>query len=150
MRLLIDADACPVVGLAIDIARVHGAEVILVCDDAHVMEREGAKTVMVARGADSADFRLVNLVRSSDLVVTQDYGLAAMCLAKGARVLNQDGRAYDAENIDGLLSMRHVAKEARRAGRRGGRLKGPPKRERAQDDRFAEALRRLMEKEQDS
>ncbi|MEG0741899.1 MAG: YaiI/YqxD family protein [Clostridia bacterium] len=148
MRLLIDADACPVVGLAIEIARARGAKVILVCDDAHVMEREGAQTVMVARGADSADFRLVNLIQARDIVVTQDYGLAAMCLAKGARVLNQNGQEYDTDNIDGLLSMRHVAKEARRAGRRGGRLKGPPKREKAQDERFAEALRQLMEKEQ--
>ncbi|MEG2703312.1 MAG: DUF188 domain-containing protein, partial [Clostridia bacterium] len=109
---------------------------------------EGAQTVMVARGADSADFRLVNLIQARDIVVTQDYGLAAMCLAKGARVLNQNGQEYDTDNIDGLLSMRHVAKEARRAGRRGGRLKGPPKREKAQDERFAEALRQLMEKEQ--
>ena len=58
-RLLIDADACPVVEIALRAARARGVEVLLVCDDAHEMRREGARTVTVARGADSADLRLV-------------------------------------------------------------------------------------------
>ena len=74
-RLLIDADACPVVEIALRAARARGVEVLLVCDDAHEMRREGARTVTVARGADSADLRLVNLLELGDIVVTQDYGL---------------------------------------------------------------------------
>lgn len=84
-RLLIDADACPVVEIALRVARARGVEVLLVCDDAHEMRREGARTVTVARGADSADLRLVNLLEPGDIVVTQDYGLAALCLARAAR-----------------------------------------------------------------
>ena len=122
-RLLIDADACPVVEIALRAARARGVEVLLVCDDAHEMRREGARTVTVARGADSADLRLVNLLEPGDIVVTQDYGLAALCLARAARVLDQNGRVYDESNIDALLSMRHLAAKARRAG---GRMKGPP------------------------
>lgn len=141
MQLWIDVDACPVVDEAIRIAGKRGIQVTLVCDDAHWMQREGVRTITVARGADSADLMLVNLLSRGDAVVTQDYGLAALCLARGARVLDQNGRVYDDENIDSLLGMRHVAAKVRRGG---GRLKGPPKRERWQDEQFAAALEELL------
>lgn len=141
MQLWIDADACPVVNLAIRIASSHGVPVTLVCDDAHWMQREGAHTITVSRGADSADLALVNLLKKNDLVVTQDYGLAALCLARGAKALDQNGRIYDEDNIDSLLGMRHVSAKIRRAG---GRTKGPPKREKGQDEAFAEKLERLL------
>lgn len=142
MQLWIDADACPVVDIAIRTAAKHGIEVVLVCDDAHHMQREGARTITVARGADNADLMLVNLVHKGDLVVTQDYGLAALCLARGAKALHQNGRVYDESNIDSLLGMRHISKKVRRAG---GRLKGPPKRTKEQDEWFEQSLERLLE-----
>ena len=83
-ELWIDADACPVVDIAIRVARMHGVPITLVCDDAHHMQREGARVITVARGADSADLNLVNLLKQGDIVVTQDYGLAALCLSRGA------------------------------------------------------------------
>ena len=141
MRLLIDADACPVVDIALRIARAHHVPVTLVCDDAHEMQREGAHTVTVLRGADSADLALVNMLAHGDGVITQDYGLAALCLARGAQALDQNGRVYDNGNIDMLLGMRHVAARARRAG---DRVKGPPKRDRAQNEAFALALEKLL------
>lgn len=140
-RLFIDADACPVVDEAIAAAARCGVPVTLVCDDAHVMQREGAQTVTVLRGADSADLRLVNMLSRGDVVVTQDYGLAALCLAKGALALDQNGRIYDDTNIDSLLGMRHVSARIRRGG---GRLKGPPKRTREQDERFAAAIAQVL------
>lgn len=144
MQLWIDADACPVVENAIRTAARHQAAVTLVCDDAHQMQREGATTITVARGADSADLMLVNLVHRGDIVVTQDYGLAALCLARGARPLDQNGRIYDENNIDSLLGMRHISKKVRRAG---GRMKGPPKRTREQDEWFERSLERLLNEE---
>ena len=141
MRLWIDADACPVVNLAIRIAQRHGVEVTLVCDDAHYMQHEGAKTITVSQGADSADLVLVNLLKPGDAVVTQDYGLAALCLARGAKALNQNGRIYDENNIDSLLGMRHISKKVRRAG---GRMKGPPKRTKEQDEWFEQSLERVL------
>ncbi len=137
-----DADACPVVDIVLACAAARGVSVILVCDDAHVLQRPNATTVTVSTGADSADFALVNLIRRGDIVVTQDYGVAAMALAKAARVLNQDGREYTDGNIDALLLSRHTARKIRRAG---GRLKGPPKREAAQDAAFRTALTKLLE-----
>lgn len=145
MRVLIDADGCPVVSCAIRIARRFGIPVLLLCDTAHEFTREGAQTITVSKGADSADFALVNLLHPGDAVVTQDYGLAAMCLARGALPIHQDGKCYTAENIDALLLARHTAKKIRRAG---GRLKGPAKRTPEQDSAFEKAFTHLLEEQQ--
>ena len=141
MRLFVDADACPVVPQCLEEAGRAGVPVTLVCDQAHRMERSGAETVTVSQGADSADFALVNRVQPGDVVVTQDYGLAAMCLARGARAISQDGLEYGDENISALLLARHTAKKIRNAG---GRLKGSPKRAPKQDQAFEEAFARLI------
>lgn len=141
MRLFVDADACPVVPQCLEEAGRAGVPVTLVCDQAHRMERPGAETVTVSQGADSADFALVNRVQPGDVVVTQDYGLAAMCLARRARVLHQDGHEYTPENIDGLLALRHEARKLRRAG---GRTRGPAKRTPAQDEAFRALLARVL------
>lgn len=141
MRILIDADACPVVDIAIRMARAAGVECLLLCDSAHGLQREGARTLTFVQGADSVDFALVNLVQKGDIVVTQDYGLAAMCLARGARVLSQNGMRYTDDNIDALLLARHTARKIRSAG---GRLKGPRKRQPDQDAAFEMALGALL------
>lgn len=141
MRILIDADGCPVVDSAVEIAKENSIECIILCDTSHVFEKEGAVTVTVSKGADSVDFALVNMVHNGDIVVTQDYGLAAMCLARNAVTLNQDGRIYDNNNIDSLLLARHNSKKIRMAG---GRTKGPSKRTPGQDEHFKEALLTLI------
>lgn len=99
--------------------------------------------MVFSKGADNVDFALINLVRPGDMAVTQDYGLAAMCLARSALVLNQDGMEYTADNIDALLLSRHTAKKIRSAG---GRLKGPAKRTAVQDEAFSEALIQLLQR----
>ena len=142
MELFIDADGCPVTNIAVALAKKHGIPCTLLCDTAHEMQRDGAKTITVSKGADSVDFALVNLVKPGDLVVTQDYGLAAMCLSRGAVPIHQDGMVYTNENIDGLLFFRAAAKKVRNAG---GRLKGPSRRTKEQDRAFEAALTRLLE-----
>ena len=131
-----------VVDIAIKIAKRHKVECIILCDTSHEFQREGATTVTVSKGADSVDFALVNLVQKGDIVVTQDYGPATMCLARGAIPIHQNGMIYNDDNIGGLLFQRHAAKKIRDAG---GRLKGTPKRKPEQDAEFAEALEKLME-----
>ena len=142
MRLFVDADACPVVPPCLEEARKANVPVTLVCDEAHQLSRTGAETLTVSQGADSADFALVNRVQPGDIVVTQDYGLAAMCLARRARVLHQDGHEYTPNNIDGLLAFRHEARKLRRAG---GRTRGPAKRTPAQDEAFRALLARVLD-----
>lgn len=143
MRVVIDADGCPVVNIAADCARKHNIECVLVCDTSHVFNIEGVKTITVSQGSDSADFKIVNLINGNDIVVTQDYGLAAMCLSKDACVINQNGLIYDENNIDGLLSSRHINKKIRLSG---GRTKGPNKRKPQQNDEFLKSLLYLIQK----
>ncbi|OLN24108.1 hypothetical protein BTO30_01460 [Domibacillus antri] len=140
-KLLIDADGCPVVNIACDIANTYGLPVLLICDTSHEMTRPGAETIIVSKGMDAVDFVLVNRVQKGDIVVTQDYGLAAMVLAKQGYAIDQNGRLYTPENIDQLLLSRHTAKKIRQAG---GRLKGPKKRRKEDDQQFAERLTQLM------
>jgi len=141
MTILIDADGCPVVDIAVRVAAEHKIDCVILCDTSHVFEKPGAKTITVTKGADSVDFALVNMVMLGDIVVTQDYGLAAMCLARAAVPVHQDGMIYTPDNIDALLLARHTAKKIRNAG---GRLKGPAKRRPEQDRAFEEALTGLL------
>lgn len=140
--ILIDADACPVVNETIQIAGQYGFRCILICDTAHEMHREGAETVIVSKGADAVDFVLVNRVQKNDIVVTQDYGLAAMVLAKQGHPIDQNGRLYTDDNIDQLLYARHNAQKIRMSG---GRLRGPKKRRKENNLRFEKSLRKLCE-----
>lgn len=141
MKIFIDADGCPVVDIAVRTAKKYGCECTIICDTAHSISRDGADTIIVDKGADSADFRLVNLVSAGDIAITQDYGLAAMCLSKRAVVLNQDGKQYTEENISGLLEFRAVSAKIRRSG---GRTKGLPKRTSQQDKDFESSLIKLI------
>lgn len=144
MRILIDADGCPVVDITIKTAAKYQAECIILCDTSHVFRKEGVQTITVEKGADSVDFALVNLVKKGDIVVTQDYGLAAMCLAKGAVPISQDGLIFTDKNIGSLLESRHMAKKIRLGG---GRLKGPSKRAAEQDINFKKSLEILISKD---
>ena len=143
MQIYIDADGCPVVDEVLTLAREFSLPCTILCDTSHRIEREGAKTVTCSKGADSVDFTLVNLISKGDVVVTQDYGLAAMCLARGAYPLHQDGYFYTNENIDALLLARHTAAKVRRAG---GRFHTTPKRTREQNRQFFNNFRSFLEK----
>ena len=142
MKVLIDADACPVVDIAVALCRRHRVPCTLLCDTAHVMHRDGAETLVFDKGADSVDFALVSRVTPGDIVITQDYGLASMCLGRNARILHQDGWEYTLDNISGLMEQRHANKKHRLAG---GRTKGPSKRTRQQDAAFEAAFQQLLQ-----
>ncbi len=143
MKIYIDADGCSVVRNALKIAGKFNIPCVIICDTAHQIEHDGAKTIVVDKGVDSVDFRLVNLIQQGDIAITQDYGLAAMCLSKQAVVLNQDGKEYTNDNISGLLEFRAVSKKI---CQNGGRLKGMPKRTGEQDRAFENALRGMLVK----
>ncbi|WP_301107656.1 YaiI/YqxD family protein [Sporosarcina sp.] len=138
--ILVDADGCPVINETIAIANEFEMPCVLICDTAHEMHRDGAETITVSKGADAVDFVLVNRIKKGDIVVTQDYGLAAMALAKQGLPIDQNGRWYTNDNIDQLLYARHQAQKIRRAG---GRLRGPKKRTAEQSEGFIESLRKL-------
>ncbi len=141
MTVYIDADGCPVVDIAVKLAKEFGAKCVIICDTAHVFEKDGAKTITVSKGNDSVDFALVNMIQKGDIAVTQDYGLAAMCLARGSVPVSQDGMLYTDDNISGLLSQRHMAKKIRMSG---GRMKGLSKRKAEQNAAFIESIEKLL------
>ena len=141
MTILIDADGCPVVNLTLQIAKPFGVPVIILCDTSHQLEREGAQTLVFDKGSDSVDFALVNRVKPGDVVVTQDYGLASMCLAKCARVLNQNGLEYTANNMEALMLRQYENKKLLRAGKHP---KGSAKRSKVQDEAFITTLTNIF------
>lgn len=142
MKVLIDADACPVVDIAVKLCVKKEIPCLLLCDTAHTIYKDGAETLIFDKGADSVDFALVNRCAPGDIVITQDYGLASMCLGRNVRVLHQDGWEYTLDNISGLMEQRHANKKHRLAG---GRTKGPSKRTKAQDEAFAKAFQQILQ-----
>ena len=133
MRVLVDADACPVKRLVVDEARRRGLSVVMVCDTSHQICDGYSQVVTVDKGADSADLALANLLLPGDVVVTQDYGVAALALGKGAKAISQNGLVYTAQNMDALLFERHMGQKARRQNLR---TRGPKKRSAKDDEAF--------------
>lgn len=141
MKILVDADACPVLKIIVRTARRFEIPIIMFADTSHDIGGEYGETVVVDKSPDSADFALLSRLVRGDIVVTQDYGLAAMALSKGASVINQNGMVYSEKNIDRLLEERHIGAKIRRGG---GRTKGPPKRTADDNARFERAFAALF------
>lgn len=145
MTIYVDADACPVVRIVEKVAKEMSIPVTLLCDTNHVLHSDYSDIKIIGAGADAVDFALVNLARKGDVVVTQDYGVAAMALGKGAYAIHQSGKWYTNDNIDQMLMERHLAKKARRASSKN-HMKGPKKRTVEDDERFEESFRRMVGK----
>ena len=144
MRIFVDADACPVIKQTEQVAKQYSVPVILLCDTNHVLTSDYSEVKIIGAGADAVDFALINLCHAGDIVVTQDYGVAAMALGRCAFAIHQDGWQYTEANIDRLLAERHIAKKARRSSRKN-HLKGFRKRTAEDDKRFVVGLRNLLE-----
>lgn len=144
-KLFVDADACPVTREAISAARSRGLTVVLVANSSQNLERytrrAGVEAVQVSAGADAADFAVVERLESGDVVVTQDIGLAAMVLGRGARAISPRGRIFHLATIDAELLVRHEEKKLRRAGGRHGGSSAFGDEDR---ERFTDALDRVL------
>lgn len=145
MKVFVDADACPVVDIVEDIASKYKLDVTLLCDTNHVLTSDYSEVIIVGAGADAVDYKLISICNRGDIVVTQDYGVAAMALGKGAFAIHQSGKWYTDENIDQMLMERHLNKKARRASSRN-HIKGPRKRTDEDDQRFVESFEKLLRK----
>lgn len=143
MHIYVDADACPVVGIVEKTARKYQIPVTLLCDTNHVLTSGYSEVIVVGAGADAVDYKLISHCRRGDIVVSQDYGVAAMALGKGAYAIHQSGKWYTDENIDQMLMERHLNKKARRASQKN-HLKGPKKRTEEDDERFAQSFEQLI------
>lgn len=143
MKIYVDADACPVVSIVERVAEKNNIAVLLLCDTNHMLTSSYSEVKIVGAGADAVDFALINLCTENDIVVTQDYGVAAMALGKGAYAIHQSGKWYTDENIDRMLMERHLGKKARRASGKN-HMKGPKKRTREDDERFQASFEKLI------
>lgn len=143
--VFVDADACPVTREAISMARSRGALVVIVANATQSLSRytgrRGVEVIVVSSGSDAADFAIVERLREGDVVVTQDIGLAAMALGRGAAAMSPRGRVFSKATIDLELEVRHAEAKHRRGG---GRTQGPPAFEEEDRERFLGALGRVL------
>lgn len=144
MQILVDADACPVVSIVEEIAEKYNIPSTLLCDTNHVLYSDYSEVIVVGAGADAVDYKLIGICHKGDIVISQDYGVAAMALAKGAYAIHQSGEWYTNENIDQMLMERHLNKKARRDSHKN-HIKGPRKRTVEDDIRFAQSFEKLIQ-----
>jgi len=146
MKIIVDADACPreVLATCLTTGRDYGIQVWTVASFNHKIISDNH--IVVGDAPQEADMRLLNMTERGDVAVTQDWGLAAMLLGKGAFCLSPDGREYKDESIEFLLEKREAMAKFRRSG---GRTKGPRKRTREDDESFISALVRIIQKARD-
>lgn len=143
MHVFVDADACPVVGIIEKVAEKYRIPVTLLCDTNHVLTSAYSEVIVVGAGADAVDFKLISLCHKGDIVVSQDYGVAAMALGKGAYAIHQSGKWYTNDNIDQMLMERHLNKKARRSSHKN-HLKGPKKRTAENDEDFMQSFEKMV------
>ncbi|GIO47818.1 YaiI/YqxD family protein [Paenibacillus azoreducens] len=148
MRIVVDGDACPVKHEIGEVARTFHIPVLMVSSYDHFIQgEEGVETVQVDRSDQSADLYIANHIRYGDVVVTQDYGLAALALSKGCHVISFRGGTYTGENIEFMLDRRHHQAKARRRGSYG---KGPKPMTQADKIYFQQKLTKLLHKLQEN
>lgn len=144
MKILVDADACPVKEIIETVAREMQIPVIMFIDTSHILSSQYSEIISVSKAPDAVDFALINRARKGDIVVTQDYGVAAMALGKGSYAIHPGGRIYTDSNIEVMLMERDIAKRCRRAGERvkGHRGKRTPE----DNNRFKSSFTQLCKK----
>ncbi len=143
MMIWIDADTCPVKEIVLRLAKQRHLPVTMVCDTCHQLWGSYATVLTVDRQGDSADLAILNRADKGDVLVTQDYGLAALALGKGLYAMHHSGMEFTSENIDELLFTRALSGKLRRAGRRTG---GPKKRTQRDNLAFESAFGRLLDR----
>jgi len=141
MKILVDADACPVKDIILKTAKEFKVELIIIKNYSHEIYDDYAKIITVDQGRDMADLVLINNTKEGDIVITQDYGVAALALGKKAYAINQDGWLYTNENIDELLLKRHIGREVRRVEKRFSKI---PKRTKEDNLKFEKRFRELV------
>ena len=141
MKVIVDADACPTKEIIINISKKYNVPVVFVVDTTHILSYDYVEIVTVDKGKDSADIEVANRTQRGDIVVTQDFGVAAMCLGKSAYVLGNNGFIYNDNNIERLLFERHLSQKVRRSG---GKTKNPSKRSILDDTNFEKQFEKIM------
>ncbi|MCT4594426.1 MAG: YaiI/YqxD family protein [Anaeromicrobium sp.] len=141
MKILVDADACPVKDIVLKVAKEYNIPIIMIKNICHELYDDYAQIITVDQGRDMADIVLINNTKDGDVVITQDYGVAALALSKRAVAINQNGLVYTNENIDELLMRRHTNQQNRRKHKKYTKV---PKRTKEDNKRFEDKFRKLI------
>lgn len=143
MKILVDADACPksVLQICTRMSQQYVVPVWTVASYNHNIVSDNH--VVVGAAAQETDIKIINLTESGDIIITQDWGLAAVILGKEAYCLNPAGWEYCPDKIEFLLEEREVKAKIRR---NGGRTKGLKKRTGEDDRKFATGLQRIFDR----
>jgi len=142
MKIIIDGDACPGISIIEKVAKNHEVPVKIYCDIHHFIQSDYSEVKIVDSGFQSVDMYVMNETKEGDIIVSQDYGVAAICLSKKAKVINPKGYIYNEENIDRLLEERHISQKIRQSG---GRTSNPKKRTQEDNLRLEKNLIKLIE-----
>jgi uncharacterized protein len=142
MKILVDADACPVKEIIVRIAKAYQIPVVMLFDTSHTYDDGYSEVFIIDKGRDTVDYALINKLKEQDIVITQDYGVACMALAKKGYCISQNGLVYTNQNIDSLLESRYQNQKLRNAN---VRVKGPKKRNTEQDEMFERNFVHLIE-----
>lgn len=143
MKIIVDGDGCAGRDIIEEEAKASGIGLIIYCDINHFISSDYAEVKIIDSGFQSVDMAVVNSCKEGDIVVSQDYGVAAMTLSKKAMCLSPSGYIYDNDNIDRLLMERHIKSKIRRGG---GKTSNPRKRTSEDDDKLRFNLRKLISK----
>lgn len=141
MRIIVDADACPGKDIIESLGKENGLEIIMFCDINHVLSSNYSTIKYMDSGFQSVDMAVANEAKEKDIVVTQDFGVAAMVLGKKSFAISPKGFIYDNNNIDKLLFERHLSSKVRRGG---GKTFNPKKRSKEDDERLYRNLLKLI------
>lgn len=143
MEVFVDADACPVVRIVEKVAKKYDVKVSLFCDTNHVLSSDYSDVIIISAGADAVDLALINNCKKGDIIVTQDYGVAALALGKGAFAIHQSGKIFNDNNIESLLMQRHLSKKQRMSHSKH-HFKGPKKRTKENNLNFEISFEKLI------
>ena len=144
IRILVDADACPVKEEVYRVAFRHDVPVTIVSNSPiRIPAHDLIDRVVVGDGFDAADDWIAERAEPGIVCITADILLADRCLKAGARVLAPNGRPFTASSIGSAVAVRAIMADLR-AGAVGDPIGGPPPFGKADRSRFLSALDELL------
>lgn len=147
MRIIVDGDGCPARDLIEKVAKENNIELIIYCSIDHMIKSDYAEVRYADKGSQVVDMKVANEAKKNDIVISQDYGVAAMVLGKGAYAISPKGYIYSHKNIDNLLFQRHISAKIRKSG---GKYSNPKKRTKEDNERLYTNLIKLMQNNNDN
>jgi len=137
----VDGDACPGIGLIEELAKKYNVNMKIYADFTHNITSDYAEVLLLDKSSQNVDMRIISETKESDIIVTQDFGLASIVLSKGAHAIGPKGLVYTNDNIDRLLAERHLSAQIRKAT---NRIKGPKKRTEEDNERLINNLEKIL------